>query len=177
MTVEEPRSEEEFREFYRDSYNRTVRRLMFMSRLKQPDAEDVVSVAFNETHRKWKEVIEPAAFLWDRVKKRLLDHLHKADQQRKHEILCDSTEGIAVKTAPHTEEPESCVSLIYYKTLLAKLSEEDQRVIALDYAGVSKEEQARALGCSVGAVRVRLSRARAKVKVLARRDQSQAEVQ
>ncbi|MEV5194758.1 sigma-70 family RNA polymerase sigma factor [Streptomyces clavifer] len=176
MTVEESRSDEKFDEFFRNSYNRTVRRLMYTSRLKQQDAEDVVSKAFGEMSRNWKAVVDPEAYLWDRVKKRLLDHIDKV-RQREREYLCDAPERITVQAASPAEEPESCLNLIYFKTLLGHLSEADQQVIALEYAGVSKEEQARVMGLSVGAVRVRLSRARAKLRVLARRDQSQAEVQ
>ncbi|MFB8025977.1 MULTISPECIES: RNA polymerase sigma factor [unclassified Streptomyces] len=168
MTVEEPRSSEQFDEFFRNSYNRTVRRLMYMSRLNQQDAEDVVMKAYGEMSHDWKAVVDPDAYLWDRVKKRMLDHVKKARQQREREHRYTAATDDSSQS-----DPEGCLNTIYIKTLMGKLSESDQAVIALQYAGASKEEQARALGVSVGTVRVRLSRAMAKLKVLARRDQSQ----
>jgi DNA-directed RNA polymerase specialized sigma24 family protein len=175
VSSEAPRTDDEFRTFYRWSYNRTLRRLMAKSRLSQQDAEDVLSKAYQETARCWRQIRDPQGFLWDRVSKRLLDHVEKAKRAHEREFLCDVTDNVIVQAAPAGGEPEQCVGLLRLNELFGRLSADDQKVIALAYSGASKEEQAKAFGSTVGAVKVRLSRATMKLRKLVAQDQ-EAEV-
>ncbi|MEU6258648.1 sigma factor-like helix-turn-helix DNA-binding protein [Streptomyces sp. NPDC047043] len=165
MSNEAPRTMDEFRSFFRTRYNPTVRRLMAReSRLAQADAEDVVAAAFQETAQWWTSVRDPEAFLWDRVIKRHVDFWRK--QQALREVPCEMSEKIVVQTAPKDGEPEHCVGLLRLNELIGQLSTDDQRVIAMDYFGATAAQQAKELGTTEQAARVRLHRAKKRLQKL-----------
>lgn len=164
MSSEAPRTAEEFRSFFLTAYNPTVRRLMARTRLSQADAEDIVATAFAETERNWSAVLDPPAFLWDRVTKRHIDFARK--RMTTPEIPCDTSEPVFVRTAPKDGEPELCMDALHIKDLIGRLSIDDQRVIIMDSLGATSAEQAKALGTSQNTVRVRLHRAKMRLKKL-----------
>jgi RNA polymerase sigma factor (sigma-70 family) len=156
---------DEFRSFFRDRYNPTVRRLMAReTRLAQADAEEIVATAFHETARWWSRIRDPEAFLWDRVTLRLLDFWKK--QKTLQEYPSDLSEKTILRTAPKDGEPERCIDLLRLNELIGKLSTDDQRLLAMDYLGATNKQQAELSGTTEGAVRVRLHRAKNRLKKL-----------
>ncbi|KQX77053.1 MULTISPECIES: RNA polymerase sigma factor [unclassified Streptomyces] len=165
MSSEAPRTADEFESFFLTAYNPTVRRLLAReTRLAQADAEDIVATAFAETQRNWSAVLDPPAFLWDRVTKRHIDFVRK--RMATPEIPCALSAPVFVRPAPKDGEPEPCMDARRIEELISRLSPDDQRVIIMASWGATSAEQAKELGIEEGAFRVRLHRAKRRLRKL-----------
>ncbi|MFI9155743.1 RNA polymerase sigma factor [Streptomyces sp. NPDC053367] len=163
---EAPRTtDEEFRSFMRDRFRPTVGRLMKRERrLSQADAEDIVQNAFLEAYKWWSKIRDPEGFLWDRVKKRTLDHWEK--QKSTPETPCDTSDRAFARPAPKGAEPDVCVEFLHYDGLISQLPPETQRLVVMAARGASGQELAKEFGVKEGAIRVRLVRARQQLRAL-----------
>lgn len=82
--------------------------------------------------------------------------LHRAARRRVHEHAAAHADAATRASPPESEAAE------YVQSALLKLSTDHQTVIALHYfESLSVDDMARVLGCRVGTVKSRLSRARA----------------
>lgn len=82
--------------------------------------------------------------------------LHRAARRRVHEHAAGRTDAATRASPPASEAAE------HVQSALLKLSTDHQTVIALHYfESLSVDDMARVLGCRVGTVKSRLSRARA----------------
>ncbi len=82
--------------------------------------------------------------------------LHRAARRRVHEHAAAHADAATRASPPESEAAE------YVQSVLLKLSTDHQTVIALHYfESLSVDDMARVLGCRVGTVKSRLSRARA----------------
>ncbi|MBV1940858.1 sigma-70 family RNA polymerase sigma factor [Streptomyces sp. BV286] len=164
---ENPCTPEDFNAFFRRMCNPTVKRLMRYGRLTQHDAEDIAQQAFAETSKNWVRIRKPEGFLWDRVTKRLLDHIR---EQKRIPIPYDLSEDFTLITAPVDGEPERHVDAERLKELIRELPIDDQAVLLLQRMGASCKEMADFTGATEGAVRVRLCRARKQLKTMIKRE-------
>jgi len=118
-------------------------------------ASDAVAEAFAQAVRRGDAVRDPAAWLWRTVFRIAGGQLAARDR---HD---GPAEGGEAATSPDTR-PDEVVALL---DALARLGETDRRVVVLSLVGgLSAAEVGRVVDASPGAVRVRLHRARNRLR-------------
>lgn len=157
----EPQLQERFREVYDETYADALR---FATRRVRPeDAEDVVAEAFTVVWRRIDEcpraTSDARAWIFGIVRHCLLNARRGG---RRHEAL-----GVRLAAVhPQTETPGVDVSArVDFARAWAHLPDQDQEVLALHvFEDLPPKDAAVVLGISAATYRVRLSRARARLR-------------
>ena len=157
-THEEPRGVDSekassFEDFFRAEYARLVRALFLLTG-DVAEAEDAVQEAFIRALERWDRVSSmgaPAAYVFTTARN---------VGRRRHRLRLKHRDAILVDVNP--DESEQTNLRMHLFAILKSLPETARDVLILgDWLGFSIEEIATIEGVSVGAARVRLSRARA----------------
>lgn len=158
-------------EEYRDRIHRYIRRQV----RDASEADDLVQETFLRAHRQLHTVTDPAAlpaWLYRVATNACYDRFRKASYKRAMERTSVDAAGNAAETeqedvnAPRLDllieqtEMSTCV-----QEYIEQLSDDYRMVILLhDLHGMTNPQMAEALGCSLATVKIRLHRARAKLK-------------
>jgi RNA polymerase sigma-70 factor (ECF subfamily) len=147
---------------FRKAYDEHVRAVAAFALRRAPtaaDAEDVVSETFLVAWRRFGEApadLRPWLF---GVARHVLRHHYRATQRR--DALSARLAGALARLGSETADAGWLVDA------LPQLSESDRDVLTLTaWEGLSHAEAAQVLGCSAGAVAVRLHRARGRLDAL-----------
>jgi RNA polymerase sigma factor (sigma-70 family) len=151
-------SEQRFRAAY-DEHVRAVAAFALRRVPAAADAEDVVAETFLVAWRRFDEApadLRPWLF---GVARHVLRHNYRATQRR--DALCARLAAALARRGERSAEAGWLVEA------LAELPEADRDVLTLTaWEGLSHAEAGQVLGCSAGAVAVRLHRARARLEAL-----------
>ena len=143
-----------FRALYAQAYG-PLRRWAQHRGITGADADDIVAETFTIAWRRFDDVPADAAIPWLYGVARNVARNH-ARRERKHAALRVVAPRDAVVPAP--DEPSDTSML---RAALASLRDDDREVLRLvAWDGVDAAQLPVALGCSAGAARVRLHRAR-----------------
>jgi RNA polymerase sigma-70 factor (ECF subfamily) len=136
-----------FDEFFRARYTDLV---AFVMRLgaRLPDAEEAAQEAMVAAYASWHRIRDPAAWTW-RVAYR--SYLRQVRRRRLRESLVSADE-LSQRGAPD-EGVEELLWRDRFRRLLAKLTDKQQRVVALWYDGYLAKEIAERLRIEPGTVR------------------------
>lgn len=155
--------EERFLSLYRSTSPRLVAYAMRRCASAE-DAADVVAETFSTAWRRLEEVpAGDAALLWLYVTARhVLANQDRQTRRRSRlvERLAGQLAGVARREEPH--DADGLVAL----SCLRSLSEDDREVLMLvGWEGLSPADLGRVLGCSPTAARIRLHRARTRLRI------------
>ncbi len=156
-TAETDAAAQTFRQLYDSNYTRLV--AYALRRATEEDAADVVAETFLVAWRDLDRVPEgPEATPWlFGIARRVLANQRRGAERRSR--LAQRI-GYELRTKPVTPSSLSD-DLVVIAEALAELSFEDQEVLGLSaWEGLGPAQLSIVLGCSVGAAKVRLSRAR-----------------
>jgi RNA polymerase sigma-70 factor (ECF subfamily) len=145
---------ERFGEIYESTYA-AVRRYAYHRGLSGADADDLVAETFTVAWRRLESVPpdDPLPWLFAVARNHWRNHLRR---NRRDRDLIDRL-GPPEPSAPVTDEP----SVLEIRTAMATLSENDREILQLvAWDGLTPTQAAGSLGCSAGAARVKLHRAR-----------------
>ncbi len=155
--LERERFELCFRAHYADVLAFSIRRLGDRSA-----AEDATSEVFAVAWRRRERVPDPPLPWLYAVALRVISNQYRSTRRRRELYLRLMRE--AGTGAPIDDPTDSRHRLEAFATAFAELSESEREVLRLiAWEGLSTRDAARALGCSSGAFRVRLHRARRKL--------------
>lgn len=143
-----------FESFYRDTYRPTLGIAIALTS-NSAEAEDLVQEAFVAAHRRWDQISgydQPQAW----VRRVVINRATSMRRRLGVEIRALARIGPAADISPDLS-PETAE--VWRE--VQQLSRRQQQAIALHYVGeLSVEETAEAMGCSSGAVKSHLHRAR-----------------
>jgi RNA polymerase sigma factor (sigma-70 family) len=147
-------------------YDRTRPRIIayVLRRTSSPeDAADIVAEIYEVAWRRLDDVPDgPAALLWLYVTARYVGANHGRRRLRQGETATRLAEEL--RRAPLRIEPAD-EEKVAMQSSLASLSTDDREVLMLSgWEGLSASEIGRVVGCSPTAARIRLHRARARLK-------------
>jgi RNA polymerase sigma-70 factor (ECF subfamily) len=138
------------------------------------DTEDVAQEVFFRMHTSIGRLREPAAFdfwLYRLTLNAAYDYLRRRPRRRRDVLMADLEEremDVAAASASRQalrDEQERLRTIDYVDSLLAHLSPSDRILIVMrEVEGLTMEELSEVLGVSVGAVKLRLFRARNRVR-------------
>lgn len=146
----------DFDEFFRESYDTTVRGLVLDGTATE-DAHDAAQEAYVRAYARWWRIghyREPAAWV-RKVAVNVVRDQHRHRTVREHVLpkLIEPSQTVPVTDAPEVSEA------------LDSLSPQQRRAVDLYYGeGFTTEEAASRMGISPGALRFHLSRARRTLK-------------
>ena len=141
---------------FRSSADRVLAYLLH--RTDRETAQDVLQEVFVTAYRKADEVPEPPIGWLLGTARRLLANDHRGARRRDDLAQRIASAGGPVPSAAVEDDSPAAVAV---GEALAQLPAADREVLTLSaWYGLSGEEAARALGCSVSAYGVRLHRAR-----------------
>jgi RNA polymerase sigma factor (sigma-70 family) len=155
--------EDQFRTLYEQTRPRIVAYALRRTSSNE-DAADIVAETFEIAWRRLDEVPSgQAGLLWLYVTARYVLANHGRRIRRRDDItarLADKLRGIPLRVEAIDEES------IVMRSCLSALPADDREVLMLaGWEGMSATEVGRVLGCSSAAARIRLHRARARLKV------------
>ena len=143
-----------FRALYAQAYA-PLRRWAYHRGIKGADADDVVAEVFTIAWRRFADIPADAAIPWLYGVARNVARNHVRSTQRRARLQRVAPQDVA---APAPDEPFDGRLML---AALAALREEDREILRLvAWDGVDVAQLPVALGCSAGAARVRLHRAR-----------------
>lgn len=143
-----------FRALYAEAYA-PVRRWAHHRGLQGADADDVVAETFTIAWRRFADIPDDAAIPWLFGVARNVVRNHRRAEGRRAAL------ALVVPPAQPTLPPDEPADAVNIREALATLSDDDQEILRLvAWDDVPVADLPLALGCSAGAARVRLHRAR-----------------
>lgn len=139
-----------------DNEESNLLRFAFSLTGRRAVAEEIVQEVFLQLHAKWSEVQEPRAWLFRSVRNQAFHYLRKSQRETlhsDHDTTCDTH---------HPEEsPDALIarmeSIAELRNLLAKLPDQDQRLIQLKYfEGLKYRDISQKTGLTISNVGYRL---------------------
>ena len=145
-----------FRALFAEAYPR-LRRWAFHRGINGSDADDVVAEVFTIAWRRFDDIPADAAVPWLYGVARNVVRNHRRGERRRERLRVALP---APEPTPAPDEPGDADAAML-RAALDELNDDDREILRLvAWDGLEPAEAAIALGCSAGAARVRLFRAR-----------------